>query len=163
MDIIKKEVMKLINTYGRYVYYGRRDLKFKCSCYVERSGEASPNCKKCFGTGNPIETEMIKVRSRQASIPISMPNQYKHSDSGNFQHDAKTYYMDCTANPKYGDLIFEGEEREGKFYYKEIFLISLVDSKETGDLDTGINSMPDFFQVAARKIARGGSNDNSIS
>jgi len=137
----------LLHQYGRSVIYVKRNLQFRCSCYVERSGEATLNCYKCLGTG--YVTELIKwnVRSRQGNIPLSMPNAFEFTSMGHFGNEAHIYYSAPSLTPAIGDYVLEVQwDKERPMRIMQKMIISFVDPKmfEQNELL--------FYQSYARKM-----------
>jgi|SRR5579875_466171 len=104
---IRKKFIETLQKWGHYVIYIRRDLRFRCPCFIERSGEASEHCPKCFGTGYRVTIEKHLTRQHPNSVPLSLSGLDRSTPYGNIVPNANVYYFDYTVEPKSGDLIIE--------------------------------------------------------
>lgn len=150
MDI-RKDFAKVIEKYGHEIIYVRRDLRFTCSCYVERSGgQRSSFCKKCMNTGYVVSFEKRRVRRQSSSVPESLVRSRKIHDIGNVSSSAYIYYMDYKVKPKKGDLILEVEWKSGlPTQIHDRFEISMTDRMQ------GDNGRTEFYQVYSKYSTKG--------
>lgn len=143
---IRKELSKFLDDYGYPIIYVRRDLRFRCSCYSERSGESSnPNCPKCFGTSYAVQVERIRSRRSASQIPETKAGARNSGDGGEIHVSAYVYYMEYNIEPKTGDLIMEVEWNNNlPSKIKEKLEISIAEPKE------GYQGRIEFYQVYCR-------------
>jgi hypothetical protein len=154
MDI-RAEVKKILENYGHYVLYLRRDLRLKCDCYQENAETADPNCPLCFGTGYKVSIEKILARRQSSSNNSTVPNNLLNQSAGKFYNNPMIYYLPYQVNPKNGDLIIEVKWMNQKATgIKEKHFITNVQDKR------GINGSVMFFQVYCQNEPRG-VNDNA--
>lgn len=156
---IRKRISKLLDEYGHNVVYIRRDERFRCSCYIERSGEPKPDCPKCFGTGNVVQVEKVKTRRTISSVPETLIGLNKIQEPGIVVPKAYTYYLEHDVIPKDNDYILEviwdvnGVPR----YIKEKHLISAVEP------EYGYKGRVEFYQVYSRFDIKGVNDDSALS
>ncbi len=109
MADIRSDISKLFDSYAHNVIYIRRDLRFRCDCYSERSGESAVGCNKCFGTSYVVKLEKTRVRRKLNSVPESLSNLRSESGFGALYPNQYVYWVEWTVQPKAGDLILEVE------------------------------------------------------
>ena len=156
MDI-QKSFDAVIEKYGHDVIYIRRDPRFKCKCYSERSGEADTDCKDCFGLGNPITLEKIRVR-HVTETPAETKLEL-HSDEGISVPVEYEYFVKKSDAPKNGDLIYEVEfdEKGNAKRVLEKSLISLARPMR------GTNGRIEFYQVYVKDRRKDRKDDQTIA
>lgn len=154
---IQKSFDAIIEKYGHDVIYIRRDTKFQCDCYLERNGEADTNCKKCFGLGNPVTLEKIKVRYK-TETPAETKLQTRSNEGYNTPVEYE-YFVKKEDAPKNGDLIYEVEFDEvGKaVHVLEKSYISFARPLR------GKNGRIEFYQVYVRNQRKDKEDDKSVS
>lgn len=156
---IRKQIKKVIETYGHTVIYVRTDPRFRCECYSEHNGESTDsNCKKCFGTGFKSSVEKVRTRRKPLAMPETLVAVRKAAGMGNIAVAGYTYYMEHDFNPKSGDFIFEVEWHKGEpVRVKEKLKISFADPKE------GLHGRTEFFQVYSRTHWQGDGDIDGIN
>ncbi len=107
MRDLRADMKKTMDAYSHNVVYVRRNLKFRCSCYSERSGEAAKGCPKCFGTSYIVRPEKIRGRRSLNSVPESLSGVKQAVGYGTMYPKQYVYYFEHMVQPKEGDLIFE--------------------------------------------------------
>jgi hypothetical protein len=156
---IRKEIAKLFDNYAHNVVYIRRDERFRCECYVERSGEPLPTCSKCFGTGYVVQIEKVRTRRKIATVPETLIGVNQLQQAGSMAPKSYVYYFEHDVKPKVNDLILEviwdvnGIPR----YIKEKHVISTVDPK------LGYKGRIEFYQVYCRYHPKGVNDDKALT
>jgi hypothetical protein len=152
---IREAIATVLQKYGHDIVYVERDLRFRCSCYSERSREsADPNCPKCLGTSYHVLIKKLRVRRNLTTVPETLVGVNKLTQAGDVTPKAYTYYMTYDASPKNGDMILEVDWKQGiPVKVKEKLFISVVEPKfgEEGQIE--------FYQVYCRYQPKG-VNDN---
>lgn len=156
---VRNEISKLLDEYGHDIIYIRRDERFRCECYVERSGEPDPNCSKCFGTGNKVSIEKARTRRQISSVPETLIGVNKLQEAGKLAPKAYVYYLEHDVKPKENDYILEviWDANGVPRYIKEKHLISAVDPKY------GYKGRVEFYQVYARFDVKGDQDDTTLT
>lgn len=156
---IRKEFAKVLSQYGHKIIYVRRNTRFRCECYIERSGEANANCAKCFGTGYEVSIEKVLTRRKEASIPETLIGVNQLQPYGSFAPKAYTYYLDHLSSPSKSDLLLEviWSEKEIPLQIKEKLLISAVEPK------LGLQGRIEFYQVYSRYDFKGDRDDTALT
>lgn len=156
---IRKQIGDLFDTYSHDIVYVRRDIRFRCECYVERSGEPTTDCPKCFGTGFAVKIEKFRTRRKIASIPETLIGVNQGFEYGSLVPTAYVYYLENTAKPDADDLILEvvwdanGVPRK----IKEKNVISAVDPM------LGYKGRVEFYQVYCRYDWKGDYDDSALA
>jgi hypothetical protein len=156
---VRKRISQLFDEYSHNVVYVRRDPRFRCECYVERSGEPSPSCSKCFGTGNVVTIERVRARRKVATIASSLPTANENAQAGNMTPTGYTYYFEYDVKPIANDLILEviwdvnGVPR----YIKEKYSISVAEPK------FGYKGRVEFYQVYVQVDQKGANDDTALT
>lgn len=156
---IRKQVKELFDQYAHEIVYIRRDEKFRCECYIERSGEPSPSCSKCFGTSYVVQIEKQRTRRNVASIPESMAGASNLQQTGNIAPSAFVYYFEYGVVPKVNDYLLEviWDAKGVPRHVKEKHLISTVEPK------FGYKGRTEFYQVYVRFDKKGVNDDKALS
>jgi len=156
---IRKQIKELFDTYAHNMVYIRRDERFRCTCYIERSGEPSPSCPKCFGTSYVVQIERQRTRRNLSSIPESMSRANDVQQAGIITPTTYVYYLEHDVKPKANDYILEviwdvnGVPR----HVKEKHLISGVEPKY------GYKGRVEFYQVYVRYDQKGVNDDKALT
>ena len=155
MRNIRADIAKLFDQYAHQIVYVRRNEKFRCDCYSERSREStSPTCLKCLGTSYQINLEKHRVRRSATSLPETKIGSRKQSEVGNLQASGYVYYFEHYSEPKSGDLLFEVEWLNGvPKTIKEKFEVGLVEPMK------GNQGRVEFYQAYVRATQKGGDHD----
>lgn len=158
MDI-QKRFEQVIEKYGHDIVYVRRNLKFHCECYSERSGGADVSkCPKCFGTGYKVSFEKTKVRRKITSVPESLVRARRNFDVGNVATTTYLYYMKKDMKPKQGDIVVEVEWRNGvPIKIQDKFVISVADPKQ------GLHGKIEFYEVFVRYETEGAKDKDALT
>lgn len=156
---IKKSFESIIEKYGHYVIYARQDLHFKCSCYIEKNGEADPRCPECLGTGHPISLERIKVRSMADNNLQRQSESQSHSKAGAQNPVQYEYFFKAEYEPKNNDLIIEVIFNEDFSVQKVISVNVIANALKM----RGSQGEVAFYQVYSRFRGRNKENDKAIS
>lgn len=146
---------QIIDAHGQLHAYARRDQRFRCECFHERSKEATSHCNNCLGSTHPISIEWIKARHKQGQLPVSLPDAYRTSDAGNWKYEAHVYYVKSEANPVVGDYVLDVLTHNHQKSISRKMLISMVDPKMLGEDII-------FYQVYTREIQKGDFDDLAI-
>lgn len=156
---LRKRLKQVLQKYGHHVIYIRRDTRFHCHCYVERSGEPTADCPNCFGTGYEVSAERILVRRSIASIPETLAGANSINQAGRFSPKSYTYYFEHNFHPKESDLILEvvWDVNNIPRQVKEKMLVSASDPQ------LGYKGRIEFYQVACRYDVKGDSDDKALS
>lgn len=145
MDI-RQDLENVLKQYGHDVIYIRRDKRFHCECYSERSGgQAYSDCPKCFGLGYVVTIEKVKTRRGISSVPESLVRARKVYEPGVESAKAYVYYVEYHVNPQEGDMILEVDWKNGipvEIHEKNI--ISIADQKN------GYQGRIEFYEVYSR-------------
>jgi hypothetical protein len=155
---VRKRIKDLFDQYSHDVVYIRRDLRFRCECYVERSGEPSAKCPKCFGSGYVVKIQKLRAR-RNITTSTAFPSANQVEEAGRMSPKTYVYYFEHDAKPEANDLILEviwdisGVPR----YIKEKNLISAVEPK------FGFKGRTEFYQVYCRFDQKGVSDDQALT
>jgi hypothetical protein len=156
---IRQAISEVLQQYGHDIVYIERDLRFRCTCYSERSGEsADPNCPKCFGTAYHVSIKKARVRRTIASVPETLIGLNQLTEAGNVIPKAYTYYFAYDAQPKDGDLILEVDWINGlPKRIREKHFISVVEPK------LGENGQVEFYQVYCRYTPKGAKDNEALT
>lgn len=156
---VRKRISDLFDQYSHNVVYIRRDDRFKCECFVERSGEPSPICSKCFGTGNVVHIEKMRTRRQISSVPETLIGVNQLQQTGRIAPKAYVYYLEHDMKPQANDLILEviWDVNDVPRYIKEKHLISAVEPK------FGYKGRTEFYQVYARYDQKGANDDTALT
>lgn len=145
MDI-RKDFSNVLDKYGYDVIYVRRDKRFHCECFSERSGGlAQSDCPKCFGTGYVIGIEKVRTRRKISSVPESLVRARKNFEVGFIPSKAFVFYMEHDIHPAEGDLVLEVEWNDGipiRIINKNVISIA--------DPQYGDQGRIEFYQVYSR-------------
>lgn len=158
MDI-RKRLKEFFDQYSHDIVYVRRDPRFKCYCFVERSGEPKADCDECFGTGNVVKVERMRGRRQISSVPETLVGVNQLQMAGRIAPTAYVYYLEHHTNPNENDLIMEvvWDTKGVPRLIKEKHLISAVDPK------FGYKGRVEFYQVYARYDQKGANDDTTLS
>ncbi|ACK98799.1 MULTISPECIES: hypothetical protein [Bacillus cereus group] len=156
---IRKEFAQVLAKYGHSIIYVRRNLHFRCKCYIERSGEAKLNCSRCFGTGYEVVIEKKLARRKEAYDSETLVEVNQLQPYGTYAPKAYTYYLDYGSKPEKNDLILEvvWDEKEMPIKIKEKLLISAVEPK------FGVKGRTEFYQVYSRYDFKGDSDEWALT
>lgn len=156
---IRKEMADFLEKYAHEVVYIRRDTRFRCECYVERSGESSDHCPKCFGTGYKVSIEKVRTRRNIAAVPESLVGINQLQQYGKNAPKAYVYYLEYDKDPRDNDLILEviWDTQGVPRYIKEKHLISVIEAK------FGYKGRTEFFQVYCRYDQKGDHDDTTLT
>lgn len=156
---IRKKIKETLDKYGHYVVYIRRDERFRCECYVERSGESKADCPKCFGTGFVVSVEKVLTRRTISSVPETLIGVNQLNQAGRVAPKAYTYYFEHDIVPKQSDLILEviWDANGIPRYVKEKMLVSAVDGQ------LGYKGRVEFYQVYCRSDLKGENDDKALT
>jgi hypothetical protein len=156
---VRKRIAQLFDQYSHNVVYIRRDTRFRCECFVERSGEPSPSCPKCFGTGNVVAIEPMRTRRQISSVPETLIGVNQLQAAGRLAPKAYVYYLEHDKKPQANDLILEviWDTNGIPRYIKEKHLISAVEPK------FGYKGRTEFYQVYARYDQKGANDDTALT
>lgn len=156
---VRARIKKLFDEYSHDIVYVKRDTRFRCECYVERSGEASPSCEKCFGTGYHVEVTRVRTRRQISSVPETLIGLNQLQAVGRFSPKAYVYYLEHDVKPVANDLILEviWDTNGVPRLIKEKHLISAAEEK------LGYKGRVEFYQVYARFDQKGVNDDNALA
>lgn len=156
---IRKRVSGLLDEYSHNIVYVRRNKKFRCECYVERSGEPLRTCSKCFGTGYAVKINRYRTRRNISSVPETLIGINQLRPYGSIVPKAYVYYFEHEAKPKADDLILEviWDKSGVPVHIKEKLLISAVEPKK------GYKGRIEFYQVYCRYDQKGENDDNALT
>lgn len=156
---IRKRIKKLMDEYSHDLAYIRRDTRFRCTCYSERSGEASANCEQCFGTSYVVSIEKRRARRQIASVPESLIGVNKLQSAGRLSPTAYVYYFEHDLKPTVDDIILEviWDKSGVPRHIKEKHLISAVVPQQ------GVKGRIEFYQVYARYDQKGAQDETALS
>lgn len=156
---LRKRLKEFLDLYAHDIIYIRRDTRFRCECYVERSGETAPDCPKCFGTGYVVQIEKQRTRRNIGTVPESLVGINQLAQVGRFVPKAYVYYLEHNVKPEENDLILEviwdinGVPR----LIKEKHVISAAEQK------LGYKGRVEFYQVYARYDQKGANDDKALT
>lgn len=155
----RKKLKDVLDKYGHYIVYIRCDKRFRCPCFIERSGEPHSDCPMCFGTGYKVQIEKIRTRRKISSVPESLIGVNRLQSTGTMAPKSYTYYYEHYVQPKESDLILEVLwDKEGvPRHIKNKYLVSAVDPQ------LGYKGRVEFYQVYCRFDRKGDHDDNSLS
>ena len=156
---IRKRIKGLLDEYSHNIVYIRRDTRFHCECFVERSGEPNPNCPKCFGTGYVVTVEKVRTRRKISSVPETLIGVNQLQQTGTIAPNSYTYYFEHDKNPVVDDLILEviWDTQGVPRYIKDKYLISAINPM------LGYKGRVEFFQVYCRFDQKGAQDDAALS
>ncbi len=156
---IRKSLDNILKKYGYDLIYIRRDKRFKCSCYSERSsGQTSSSCNKCFGTGYKVAIEKIRSRRKIAPLTESLVRAGRNYEIGNVSGTAFLYFIQHDVKPKKGDILLEVEWKNGvPFKIKEKHFISIADPKH------GAGGRIEFYQVYVKYDTERPGDENALT
>lgn len=109
MDTIRNEFNDLINKHGHRVLLLRSGRERRCSCWNEKTSEASKDCNLCFGLGYTVTVEQHLARAAITSIPETLSRAKKTYDFGSMAAPSRVFYFKRTVKPKVSDLIIDCE------------------------------------------------------
>jgi hypothetical protein len=156
---IRKKLKKFFDEYSHNVIYVRRDERFRCVCYIERSGEPTPNCPICFGTSYVVQIEKKRTRRNISAIPETLIGANRLQQAGRIASTAYIYYFEHDVKPAINDLVLDviwdinGVPRR----IEQKHLISAVEPK------LGYKGRVEFYQVYARYDQKGANDDNALT
>lgn len=155
---IRKTIHDILTTYGHYVVYVRRDTRFRCPCYIERSGEATVDCPLCFGTSYHVEISKLRTRRTISSVPETLIGVNKMMQAGRVAPTAYVYYFEHHTNPVENDLILEvvWDETGKPIRITNKLLVSAIDPL------LGYKGRIEFYQVYGRFDLKGGHDDDTL-
>lgn len=156
---VRKRISSLLDKYAHNIVYIRRDVRFRCECYVERSGEPMPSCDKCFGTGYVVQVEKARTRRNVSAVPETLIGMNQMLQAGTTIPKAYVYYFEHDIKPTESDLILEviWDTNGVPRYIKEKHLISAVEPKY------GYKGRTEFYQVYCRYDQKGVNDDNALT
>lgn len=156
---LREELARLFDEYSHNIVYVRRDERFRCDCYNERSGEPSADCHKCFGTGYAVQLEKVRTRRNISAVPETLIGTNKLKEVGNLAPTAYVYYLEHDVQPKQDDYILEviWSSKGMPLHIKEKHLISAVEPK------FGYQGRVEFYQVYARFDIKGEQDDTALT
>lgn len=128
--VIKHEFDKILNEYGTYYLYIRKDKRKVCSCVDTLHGTPRDDCNICLGTGYIHVAEKIKSRMVVATIPETLPKAVKSVEAGEIIVPSKQFYIPSEINPKRKDLIIACKWKNNKpvfTEYTDIYVINEVE------------------------------------
>jgi hypothetical protein len=159
MRDLREDFKKLFDQYSHNVVYIRRDTRFRCDCYSERSGEARSDCPKCFGTSYVVLIEKQRTRRNIVSVPETNINVRRSTEFGILTPKAYTYYFEHHVNPSDGDLILEVEWDSNGLPVRILqkHLISVAEPK------FGLNGRVEFWQVYCKYDQKGVKDDEALT
>ena len=135
-DRIERLFLNLLDRFGRYSIYVRRDDRFLCSCWNPDTKEADPHHTLCLGTGHKIQVERF-LSILQISMPaIQQEFAQTPSPIGIMGPIGTVIFLERGAWPRVNDLIFEVEwdcERDSVLNYGRV--ARLVDSYTLQSID----------------------------
>lgn len=156
---MRKSFNNIIEKYGHYIIYVRRDTRFKCKCYIEKNGEADPHCPECLGLGNPVQLEFIKARRKVNYSSGQLSGLDKHFDNGIQIAEEYTYYLKAEDEPKELDMILEvdiDESRKVKKVLEKNLISTAVPMK-------GVKGEVEFYQVYTKTKGKDKHDDKTVS
>jgi hypothetical protein len=139
MDL-RKEFDAILEQYGYPVLVVRSERKVRCSCWNEKTQEATKECPVCFGLGWVPIVEKHMTRCVDTSVPESLAMLgAEKAPFGAISVPGRSYYMRYNAQLRPTDLIVDVEWNDrGKPIYNGggIYEVSHVDPKrfERGEL-----------------------------
>ncbi len=156
---IRKEIKKTLEKYGHDIVYVRRDKRFRCECFVERSGEPKADCSICFGTGYIVKLEKRKTRRKISSVPETLIGLNRLQQAGSVIPKAYVYYLQHTDTPEEDDLILEviWDKKGIPRHIKDKYRISAVDPQ------LGEEGRVEFFQVYCKFDQKGDHDDAALT
>lgn len=156
---IRKEMNKFFEQYAHNIVYVRRDKRFRCDCFVERSSEPQPNCSKCFGTGYLVQLEKQRTRRTISAVPETLVGVNQLSPYGSIVPKAYVYYFEHELKPQENDLILEviWDTNGIPRHIKEKNLISAVSPQ------LGYKGRVEFYQVYCRYDQKGINDDKALT
>jgi hypothetical protein len=158
MRDLRQDISRLFDQASHNIVYVRRDLRFRCTCYSERSGEARSDCPICFGTSYHVKIEKHRARRHPNSVPLTLSGVNQETPAGNLIPKAYVYYLEHTAQATENDLILEVEwEGDIPKRIKEKYKISIADAK------LGTGGRVEFYQVYTRLEYKGANDDAALS
>lgn len=156
---VRKRIEGLLDDYSHNVVYIQRDLRFRCECWVERSGESASDCPKCFGTGYVVDIKKVRTRRNILSSSAQIAGANQFADVGRFAPQSYVYYMEHDVKPVVNDLILEviWDTNGVPRLIKEKRLISAVEPK------FGYKGRTEFYQVYCRYDQKGEQDDTALT
>lgn len=156
---IREKFDAFIQKFGHEVLYVRRDIRFRCDCYVERSGEPKSSCERCMGSGYDVKVERIKARRTIMAVPESLVGLNLHTSRGTHTPKAYVYYISESVKPKDGDYLLEVEWSQNNMPKRILqkHFISVAEPKQGSD---GRN---EFYQVYCKYQEKSGVDDTALS
>lgn len=158
MRDLRKDLSNLFDKYAHNIIFIRRDLRFHCECYVERSGESKADCPRCFGTGHQVRIEKHRTRRVINAIPETLSGAQASSGLGKITPKAYKYYLEHFVEPKDGDMILEVEwvnQMPARIIQKN--LISVAEPKQ------GFEGRVEFYQVYCKYDPKGVNDDEALT
>jgi hypothetical protein len=104
---MREDFESILQEFGHNILLVRSSTKIKCSCWNEKTREASSNCPICFGLGFVPKVEKHTVRVQDASIAISYPGMGERSKIGEMAVPGFFYFFKHDVKVELGDLILE--------------------------------------------------------
>jgi hypothetical protein len=124
-------VEDLIDTYGVYVVYLRRDTRYRCTCWQENTEEIDRTHSDCWGTGYKVYVE--KHRALRHKVMPTTQKEYAIPPTilGLLQQQGLYFYMKRGAWPKALDRILYVEWNVGQEDVPQMGRVTrLVDTNE---------------------------------
>lgn len=108
MDSFEKafndNTLEIIKKLSYEFFVVQQDPKVKCTCIIDGTSQADPNCPRCLGIGNKIKIKKISGASMDSSAPTTMRTTAKILI-------ARNYYIPITETKLYMDnVIVDGND-----------------------------------------------------
>lgn len=157
MDL-RKSLSNIMDEYSHKAIYIRTDKRFRCSCYIERSGEGWPECPYCFGTTYRVSIQTIRCRRDVKTLPETLMGQRKQKGTGLSSAMTFTYYMEHNVQPKAGDLVLEVEWVNG-------MPMNVLEKNEISSVNAqlGTKGRIEFYQVYCKYSPKGANDNDALS
>ncbi|UNY39926.1 structural protein [Bacillus phage vB_BauM_KLEB27-3] len=129
---LRKEFEAILAKYGYNALLVREDSQVRCSCWNEKTQEASRDCPVCFGLGRVPVVEKHTCRYQDTSVPETLAMLGQEGSFGGIAVPGRFFFFNWNAKIPKGSLIVEVEWNEkGRPVYEDggIFEVSHVDKK----------------------------------
>lgn len=112
MRDLREEFSRVLNDYGYYVLVIHNNKKRRCTCWDDKTREASKNCPYCFGLGYTPIIEKHLCRSKITSTTRSVAKLINMTDYGEVLYPSRCYYFKYNVRLVPEDLVVECEFKE---------------------------------------------------
>jgi hypothetical protein len=106
---VERAYNRVIDKYGKYIVYIRRDARIKCSCWNDNTQEADLRHELCFGTGRKIYIEKQLAILEVVDTTLDQLFQARPEPIGIMAYTGYVAFLKRNAWPSMLDKLYEVE------------------------------------------------------